>query len=191
MLFVKIMIDLFFSLSFSAPYLSEQSLDGSLLSQRSPVVPAPACSASSQTSSSSSTSSGPQSTNTTSSSTSSAQSSQVNSTPPSSSSGSQTIGGMKPSSYSPFGTAGLQGNASQNGPQSNSQGAGGLAENGPSANQTQVPAEAPERWVSINHPDREIVCPLFHSTEKRFVLKPFSDTAVALLMADFFFFFFC
>lgn len=41
--------------------------------------------------------------------------------------------------------------------------------------------------MSINHPDREIVCPLFHSSEKRFVLKPFSDTAVALLMADFFF----
>lgn len=126
-----------------APYLSEQSLDSSLLSQRSPTV---ASSLSSQTSSS--TSSGPQSTNTTSSSTSSAQSAQINSTPPSSSSGSQNIGGMasaKPSSYSMFATAGLQGSTSQNGPQSNSQGAGGLAENGSLANQSQAPAETPER----------------------------------------------
>ncbi|KAJ4935384.1 hypothetical protein JOQ06_016920 [Pogonophryne albipinna] len=123
-----------------APYLSEQSLDSSLLSQRSPVVASPL----SQTPSSSSTTSGPQSTNTTSASISSAP---VNSTPPSASSGPQTIGGMpsaKPSSYTPFGTSGLQGTSSQNGPQSNQQGAGGLAENGPSANQPQVPVEAPE-----------------------------------------------
>lgn len=131
---------LFFLGLITAPYLSDQSLDSSLLSQRSPST----ASSSSQTSSFSSTSSGLQSTNTTSSSTSSAQ---VNSSP-SSSSGSQIIGGMassKPSSYSPFGTAGLQGSTSQNGLQSNPQGAAGMAENGPSANQTQGPTETPER----------------------------------------------
>lgn len=131
--------------SISAPYLSEQSLDSSLLTQRNPTT---AAASSFQTSSSSSTSSGLQSTNTTGSNTSSAQPAQVNSTPPSSSSGSQTIGGMtsaKPSSFSPFGTAGLQGGASQNGPQPNSQGTGGLAENGSSAYQSQAPTESPER----------------------------------------------
>lgn len=131
----------------SAPYLSEQSLDSSLLSQRSPTVAA--SSSASLTSSSSSTSSGHQSTNTTSSSTSSAQ---VNSTPPSSSSGSQTIGGMasaKPGSYSQFGTTGLQGSTSQNGPQSNPQVPVALAENGPTGNQPQAPTEAPERLVVI------------------------------------------
>lgn len=131
---------LFYLVTFSAPYLSEQPLDSSLLSQRSP---APATSSSS---SSSSISSGLQSTNTTS--TSSAQPAQTNSTPSASSLGSQTIGGMttgKPSSYSPFGTAGLQGSATQNGPQSNLQSGGGLAENG--ASQSQGPTEAPERSV--------------------------------------------
>lgn len=134
--------------SISAPYLSEQSLDSSLLTQRNPTT---AATPSFQTSSSSSTSSGLQSTNTTGSNTSSAQPAQpaqVNSTPPSSSSGSQTIGGMtsaKPSSFSPFGTAGLQGGVSQNGPQPNSQGTGGLAENGSSAYPSQGPTESPER----------------------------------------------
>lgn len=143
---VKAFPQLRFFFFLSAPYLSEQSLDNSLLSQRNPAVALSLSSSSSQTPSSSSTSLGPQSTN----STNSAQPAQINSTPPSTTSGSQTIGGLasaKPSSYTPFGTTGLQGSTSQNGPQSTPQGAGGLAENGPSANQPQGPSEAPERWV--------------------------------------------
>lgn len=137
---VKRVLTLCLSWLFSAPYLSEQSLDGSLLSQRSPALAS--TSPPSQTSSSSSITSGPQSTAT------SAQPAQISSTPPSSSSVSQAIGGMassKPSSYSPFGNTGLQSNSSQNGPQATPQGTAGPAENGPSTNQPQGSAEVPER----------------------------------------------
>lgn len=62
------------------------------------------------------------------------------------------MAGAKPSSYSPFGTTGLQSSTSQNGPQSSTtQGAGALAENGPSANQAQGTTEVPERWGSAAH----------------------------------------
>lgn len=130
---------------FSAPYLSEQSLDSSLLSQRSPALAS--SSSPSQMSSSSSITSGTQSTTT------SAPPAQISSTPPSSSSVSQTMAGMtpsKPSSYSPFGNTGLQSNSSQNGPQATSQGTAGPAENGPSTNQPQGSAEVPERQVTNN-----------------------------------------
>lgn len=138
------------SLAYLAPYLSEQTLDSSLLSQRSQTVAASSSLTSSSSSSSSSTSSGPQGANT-SSAAQPAQPAQINSTPPTSSSGSQMIGGMasaKPSSYSPFGTTGLQGSTSQNGPQSTPQSSGGPAENGPSASQPQGPTEVPERYVT-------------------------------------------
>ncbi|KAJ3590129.1 hypothetical protein NHX12_008083 [Muraenolepis orangiensis] len=134
-----------------APYLSGQSLDGSLLSQRSPSPPA----SSHTPSSSSSNSSGPPCTNTTSSSTGAAatntpaQPAQVNSTPPSAL-GPQNVGGMvsaKPSAYTPFGATAtataMQGSASQNGPQMAPQGPVGPGENGPTANQPQAPAEIP------------------------------------------------
>ncbi|CDQ77004.1 unnamed protein product [Oncorhynchus mykiss] len=125
-----------------APYLAGQSLDSSLLNQRSPTVASPQ-SSSSQSPCSTTTPSGPQS------STSSSTAQPTNSTPPSSTIGPQAVGGIggvgmpsaKPSSYTPYGTSGLQGSVSQNGPQSGAQTTG---ETGPTANQPQATTEPVE-----------------------------------------------
>ena len=120
------------SSSSAAPYLAEQTLDASLLTQRNPAPPP----SSSQTPGSSTPSSAP-----------SSQPAHASSTPPSSSGlppVPQGLVGMpssKPSGYTAFVAAGLQAGAPQNGPQA----AGAPGDNGSTASQPQPAAEPPER----------------------------------------------